>query len=197
MERELILASASPRRSELLAMTGMRFKVYPADVDETLLQGWTEMEAVMELAVRKAKYVAPVFPESIILSADTMVFCSGELLGKPIDEKDAVRMLKALSGKEHEVLTGLCLLDTEKNRSVVCFEQTKVRFRDLAEEDIAYYLLSGEPFDKAGAYAIQGKASMFIESIQGCYFNIVGLPLFRLGQALQELGVRWTDLVRN
>ena len=197
MERELILASASPRRSELLAMTGMRFKVYPADVDETLLQGWTETEAVMELAVRKAKSVAPVFPDSIILSADTMVFCSGELLGKPIDEKDAVRMLKALSGKEHEVLTGLCLLDTEKNRSVVCFEQTKVRFRDLAEEDIAYYLLSGEPFDKAGAYAIQGKASMFIESIQGCYFNIVGLPLFRLGQALQELGVRWTDLVRN
>lgn len=197
MKKELILASASPRRSELLAMTGMRFKVYPADVDETLLQGWTETEAVMELAVRKAKFVSPVFPDSIILSADTMVFCSGELLGKPIDEKDAVRMLKTLSGKEHEVLTGLCLLDTENNKSVVCFEQTKVRFRDLYEEDIAYYLLSGEPFDKAGAYAIQGKASMFIESIQGCYFNIVGLPLFRLGQALQELGVRWTDLVKD
>ena len=170
----LVLASQSPRRSEILRQAGIPFTVRVAAVDETPLGGEKPEDYVVRLAELKATAV-PARPGETVLGADTTVVIDGEMLGKPADAADARRMLARLSGRQHEVLTGICL---KRGREVVrdC-ATTKVWFAPMSAREIEEYVASGEPMDKAGAYAIQGLASKFIQRIDGCYFNVVGLPV--------------------
>ncbi len=187
---DIILASGSPRRKELLTQAGLTFQVMTADVDETP----TEREPtgiVKELSCRKAEAVAKMMeeqhPQSYwILAADTIVAMDGEILGKPKDEEDAVRMLRELSGKTHEVYTGVTLFQDAPRSFSVC---TRVTFYELSEENIRDYVASGEPMDKAGAYGIQGLGARLVERIEGDYNNVVGLPLAEVLRILQKLGV--------
>ncbi len=180
----LVLASRSPRRRELLTCAGIPFLVRPADVDESWLEGEAPTAHVERLARQKARAVSAT-PDEIVLGADTVVVLDGAILGKPADEADAVRMLRRLSGREHQVLTGVCL--KRGPVELVASETTTVRFSTLREEEIEAYVASGEPMDKAGAYAIQGLASKFVERIEGCYFNVVGLPVARVYRMLKSL----------
>jgi septum formation protein len=170
----LVLASQSPRRSEILRQAGIPFTVRVAAVDETPLAGEKPEDYVVRLAELKALAV-PAGADETVLGADTTVVIDGEMLGKPADAADARRMLERLSGRQHEVITGICL---KRGVEVVrdC-AATKVWFAPMSARDIEEYVASGEPMDKAGAYAIQGLASKFIERIDGCYFNVVGLPV--------------------
>lgn len=181
----IILASASPRRRELLQIITADFKVAPADADESLPEGTPPLEAAQMLAVRKAKTVAESFPDDTVIGADTIVTLDGEILGKPADEADAANMLRKLSGKTHAVVTGVCVIAPGARR--VFAESTDVTFTDIPEADIISYANSGEPLDKAGAYAIQGGAAKFAVHICGDYSNIVGLPLAKLNLTLREL----------
>ncbi len=171
-ERTVVLASGSPRRSELLARMGVPFVVDAADVDESF--AGSARDTVLALARRKAEAVAARHPDEIVLAADTVVDCGG-ILGKPADEADAARMLRLLSGRWHEVYSGVCA--TYRGEAHVGAAVTRVRFVPLTEADIARYIATGEPMDKAGAYAIQGMAGMFIDSVEGCPHNVMGLPL--------------------
>lgn len=168
----LILASSSPRRRELLESMGLDFEVVPSLAEEHP-EGGPE-EAVRQLARQKARDVARRYPQDYVLGADTLVALQGVSLGKPRDLEDAARMLRMLSGRWHEVFTGVCLISPGGEQ--LGAEVTRVRFDPLNEEDIRRYCASGEPLGKAGAYAIQGMAGMFIPEIQGCYSNVVGLP---------------------
>lgn len=170
----LVLASRSPRRREILQQAGIPFVVRPADVDETPRPGEAPRDYVVRIAREKAAAIVPA-PGEIVLGADTTVVIRGEMLAKPCDEADAARMLGLLSGERHEVLTGICLRSAE--RAVEDCAATRVWFAPLSPREIAGYAASGEPVDKAGAYAIQGLASKFIQRIEGCYFNVVGLPV--------------------
>lgn len=185
---KIILASASPRRQELLAIFGHPFTCIPARGEEKK-DGFASCEALTEaLARQKALEVASrVEGDGVIIGSDTLVECDGVELGKPKDEEDAYQMLSMLSGREHRVCTGLCCVRGEKVLSGV--EITTVRFRKLSEREIRAYIATCEPMDKAGAYGIQGRASLFIEGIEGDYFTVMGLPLCRLGTMLKELGV--------
>ncbi len=187
---EIILASSSPRRSELLSQAGVPFTVVPGDVDEenAELSGSPEQKAE-KLAYMKAMDVAGKVGHGIVLGADTIVVCGNEIFGKPTDEKDARRMLERLSGSEHFVITGIALADAYGGRIQTGHEVTKVKFSSLTNEEMEAYISSGEPFGKAGAYAIQGRAALFVESLEGCYSNVVGLPLSRLYRLLKEFGV--------
>jgi len=180
----LVLASQSPRRRELLGCAGIRFVVRPGSVDESRTGEEDPVEHVCRLAREKAQSVACALDE-IVLGADTVVVIDGEVLGKPSDREHAARMLRQLSGRSHEVVTGICL--RASNRLIVDKESTRVRFVRLPEKEIAAYVASGEPMDKAGAYAIQGLASRFVDRIEGCYFNVVGLPVALVWRRLQEL----------
>jgi septum formation protein len=180
----LVLASQSPRRRELLGCAGIPFVVRPASVDEARIGEEDPGEHVCRLAREKAQSVVCGLDE-IVLGADTVVVIDGEVLGKPSDREHAARMLRQLSGRAHEVVTGICLRTS--NRLIVDKESTRVRFVRLPEEEIAAYVASGEPMDKAGAYAIQGRASRFVDRIEGCYFNVVGLPVSMVWRHLQEL----------
>ncbi len=180
----LVLASRSPRRQDLLASAGIPFIVRPADVDEAWLEGEAPSAHVERLARQKARAVS-TGSEEIVLGADTVVVVDGEILGKPADAADAVRMLRRLSGRDHQVLTGVCL--KRGPLELVASECTTVRFAALSEEEIQTYVASGEPMDKAGAYAIQGLASKFVERIEGCYFNVVGLPVARVYRMLKSV----------
>ena len=170
----LVLASQSPRRSEILRQAGIPFTVRVAAVDETPIQGEKPEDYAVRLAELKALAV-PAGPDEAVLGADTTVVIDGEMLGKPADEADARRMLERLSGRQHQVITGICL---KRGQEVIrdC-AATKVWFTPMTAAEIEEYVASGEPMDKAGAYAIQGLASKFIEKIDGCYFNVVGLPV--------------------
>ncbi len=181
----LVLASRSPRRQEILARAGIPFRAVAVDVDEGALAGESAEEHVTRLARLKAA-AAPSRPEEVVLGADTIVVVGGEMLAKPSDSAEAARMLRKLSGREHRVLTGICL--RRNGESCVDVEVTRVRFAALSEREIADYVASGEPLDKAGAYAIQGLASKFIERIEGCYFNVVGLPVALVYRRLKEMG---------
>jgi septum formation protein len=188
---KLILASASPRRAEILRDAGYAFTVVSSAVDETPIPGEAAEAMVQRLADAKAELVAArsVGP-AIVIAADTTVLVGTEVLGKPRTTEDARRMLQMLSGVTHSVVTGVSLVrlpDVER-RSFV--EVTRVQFSMLSLEDIDDYIATGEPFDKAGGYAIQGRAGRFIPRIEGCYFNVVGLPLARLARELAELGYR-------
>ena len=171
----LILASASPRRGEILANAGIPFvRKAPRDIDETPVAGELPRDYVMRLAREKAEAVA-ADPTDIVLGADTIVVIEGEILGKPSDPADAARMLRRLSGRAHEVITGVCLRN--RNGSVIDAATTRVWFSSLSETEIEAYVAGGEPMDKAGAYGIQGLASKFVTRIDGCYFNVMGLPV--------------------
>lgn len=167
---DLVLASQSPRRSELLRSAGISFRVQVADVDETPLPGEPAVEYVRRLARAKALAVQG----ELVLGADTVVVVDGQILGKPVDREDAARMLRLLSGRSHQVITGICLAG---ETVVVDHETTQVNFSSLSGKEISAYVGTGEPMDKAGAYAIQGFASCFVERIEGSYSNVVGLPV--------------------
>ncbi|MCL5745622.1 MAG: Maf family protein [Acidobacteria bacterium] len=180
----LVLASRSPRRQEILERAGFAFVVRPADVDESTEEGEDPAEHVRRLSRDKAMAVECAEGETV-LGADTVVVAGGEILGKPRDAEDAARMLRMLSGREHQVLTGICL--RTPRRHIVDIESTRVWFRPLSAVHIGDYIASGEPMDKAGAYAIQGLASKFIPRIEGCYFNVVGLPAAKVAAHLESL----------
>jgi len=175
--RRLILASASPRRRELLAQAGFSFVVHPADVNEDPLPGEEPLAYVVRLARAKAEAVYAQLndPESLVLGADTTVTLDGHILAKPVDAADAARMLRMLSGRTHRVITGVAVAGARGTE--VAAEVTGVRFVALSDDEIAAYVATGEPMDKAGAYGIQGIAAKWIPRIEGCYFNVVGLPL--------------------
>ena len=182
----LVLASASPRRRELLTQAGYEFAVCPAHIDESMDPGETPASYVARLAQQKAEAVYRGLtsiedkPGLTVLGADTTVTLDDHVLGKPEGEADAARMLGLLSGRRHRVLTGIARVSAEGAR--VAVESTTVEFAQLSEPEISAYIASGEPMDKAGAYAIQGRAARWIPRIEGCYFNVVGLPLARLGR---------------
>ncbi len=179
----LVLASQSPRRSEILRQAGIPFVVRASAVDETPLAGEGPDDYVRRLAEWKARAVEAA-PGETILAADTTVVVEGEMLAKPADALDAVRMLRLLAGRRHEVLTGICL--KRDAGLVVDRAVTEVWFTAMSEPEIAEYVASGEPMDKAGAYAIQGLASKYIERIEGCYFNVVGLPVALVYRHLRQ-----------
>ena len=181
----LILASASPRRRELLSYICPDFAVIASDTDETLPPGTLPDEGVRTLALRKARAVALTHPEDTVIGADTMVVLSGVLFGKPEDSADAARMLRALSGQEHSVYTGVAILSPRGQR--VFSQETAVRFAELSGEEIARYVRTGEPMDKAGAYGIQGGGALFVSGITGDFYNVMGLPVCRLARELREL----------
>ncbi len=171
----LILASQSPRRGELLTAAGIPFEAAAVEIDESFLKLEPPGDHVRRLALAKAQAIFAKHPTALVLGADTIVLIGGEMMGKPRDHEDATYMLRMLSGREHEVLTGLALVS--QHRTVVEVARTKVWFNPLTEAEIADYVASGEPLDKAGAYAIQGLGSRFIDRIQGSYSNVVGLPV--------------------
>jgi septum formation protein len=187
--KKIILASASPRRIEILKGLKLQFDIVPSTFEETIVQK-SPVELVCELARGKALAVASNTEEdSIIIAADTIVYKDDEIFGKPNSKSDACRILKKLSGCSHSVLTGVCLIDTTSGKTIVDYEETKVYFKTLSDEEIESYIASGEPEDKAGAYAIQGLGSLFVRKIEGCYFNVVGLPIFKLNILLGEMGI--------
>ena len=182
----LVLASRSPRRVDLLSRAGYRFDVEPADIDESRFAGETPRELVLRLARGKAAAVAPRHPGAIVLGADTLVVVDGVVLGKPDDDADAARMLRRLSGRAHEVLTGVALRAGRRGCDGV--QSTRVVFRALSRDDVAWYVAAGESADKAGGYSIQGRASRFVTRIEGSYTNVVGLPIELVDGLLDELG---------
>ena len=187
--RTIILASASPRRKQLLKKLGLAFTVVPSDVDEKLNPRLNPRSQVETLALKKAEAVASKFPDAIIIGADTLVALGDDIIGKPHDEAEAKRMLKKLRGRMHTIVTGFVLLDTAAKRTLVKSIETKVWFRKIDPSEITTYLAKEKPYDKAGAYAIQDLGAIFIEKIEGDYFGAVGLPLFALAKELKKLGV--------
>ena len=182
---KIILASASPRRRELLRAVGLTFDVCVSDVEETILPGWSADEAARGLARQKAEAVAAQHPEACVIGADTVVVIDNQILEKPKDAEDAKRMLRLLSGREHRVVTGVCLAFGSRRR--VFSQETAVRFFPLSDDEIARYVATGEPMDKAGAYGIQAFGALLVEGITGDYFNVVGLPVARLMRELEAL----------
>ena len=180
----MILASASPRRRELLEKFGVPFLIRAADIDETMDPGKAPYDEVGRVSRLKA-LATPREEDDILIAADTIVVCEGKVLGKPRDEADAADMLRLLSGRDHQVMTGCTVLRGE--RSVTFTEVTDIHFRSLSDKEIARYVASKEPMDKAGSYGIQGGAALFCERMVGDYYNVMGLPVCRLGQVLKEL----------
>jgi len=186
---KLILASASPRRAEILRAAGFSFTVMSSAVDETPYPSESPQDHVQRLAAAKAELVAArAVGPAIVIAADTVVTLEGKILGKPRSTEDARKMLEQLSGRTHSVLTGVTLIRLPDAESRSFLESTLVHFAQLSEDDITQYLATDEPYDKAGSYAIQGRAGRYIPRIEGCYFNVVGLPLARLTRTLAELG---------
>jgi septum formation protein len=187
--KRIVLASASPRRSELLESAGISFSVVPADIPEEPLPGESPTSHVLRLAEEKTLAVAGSAEGDIFIGADTVVVCDGDIMGKPVDPADARRMLAALSGTVHEVITGFAVYVREENRLVTDAVSTRVIFKPLTAGEIDAYIATGCPFDKAGAYAIQGGAAYMVRGIEGSYTNVVGLPLCEVVEALRSLGV--------
>ncbi|WP_191560721.1 Maf family protein [Metabacillus idriensis] len=188
MHQHLILASSSPRRKELLENVKVPFKVVVSDVEEVVDPMLPPSEIVMSLAEQKAAAVADRFKESFVLGADTVVVYEGNILGKPENTEDAKRMLTALSGNAHQVLTGVAIIF--QNEKIVFYEQTDVTFWPLTEDEIENYILTEEPMDKAGSYGIQGLGSLFVKEIKGDYFTVVGLPVSRTVKELRTAGFK-------
>ena len=181
---QLILASASPRRQELLKLFHMPFVVRVADIDEAMDPGKAPFDEVARVSRLKALAV-PREDTDLVIAADTIVVCEGKVLGKPHSEAEAADMLRLLSGRDHQVMTGCTVLRGEKCESFT--EVTDLHFRPLTEKEIARYVASGEPMDKAGAYGIQGGAALFCQRMVGDYYNVIGLPVCRLGQVLRQI----------
>lgn len=185
--REFILASASPRRREILQNAGFSFRVVPSDADETVDEGISGEKTVEILAERKALQILGENPDAVILGCDTVVVSQGRILGKPRDDSDAFSMLRELSGKTHSVCTGVCICD--KDRRVTFCNTTKVTFNSLSDETIRSYIATGEPGDKAGSYGIQGFGSVLVKNIQGDYFSVMGLPVCESASVLADFGI--------
>ena len=181
---EVILASQSPRRKELMGLFHIPFVVRVSDADETMDPALSADEAVAVVSRRKAEAVTRS-DDDIVIAADTIVVCGGEILGKPKDPADAFRMLRMLSGRDHQVMTGMTLLRGDQCRTVT--EITDIHFRELSDREINAYIATKEPMDKAGSYGIQGGAALFAERLVGDYYNVMGLPVCRLGQLLRDL----------
>jgi len=188
MGNRLILASKSPRRSELLKQVGLGFDVIPSRIEENHLKGESPRKHVLRLAEAKALDVGNQYPDRWVVAADTIVYADHSILGKPKDPEEARRMLRRLSGKEHWVLTGFSVHHLAKGKGDREAVQTAVKVKRLTQNEMAWYIQTGEPFDKAGGYAIQGIGSFMIESIKGSYSNVVGLPICELIQMLSRLG---------
>ena len=180
----LILASQSPRRKELMGLFHVPFTVRAADIDETMDETLPPYDEVARVSRLKAE-ATPRTCEDVVVAADTIVVCDGKVLGKPKDEADAAAMLRLLSGRDHQVMTGMTVL--RGDAAVTCTEVTDIHFRPLSDQEIENYVRTGEPMDKAGAYAIQGGAALFCERMDGDYYNVVGLPVCRLGQILRRM----------
>ena len=192
---ELILASASPRRRELLGYFGLPFTVIPAPGPEVPPEEADAGRTAWFLAQQKARQVAQAHPEALVIGADTVVGVEGQVLGKPRDAADARRMLRLLSGREHQVYTGVSLVrygvyPAVRSYNDTRMETTRVFFREMTDAEIDAYVATGEPMDKAGAYGYQGRAGIYVERIEGDFFNVVGLPLCLLGEMLTEAGVK-------
>ena len=195
---KLILASSSPRRAEILRDAGIAFEIRSANVEETPLPNENAGNMVLRLAESKARAVAESLDPNIsgiVIGADTTVELDGNIFAKPRDSEDARRMIASLSGRTHKVLTGICALRLPDKITKNAVESTAVTFAALAPTEIESYVASGEPFDKAGGYAIQGRAGRYIPRIEGCYFNVVGLPLARLYSLLRDLGWQEGDRI--
>ena len=180
----VILASHSPRRKELMGLVDIPFIIRVSDADETMDPNAPAAQQVAQVSRRKAEAVSRE-PDDVVIAADTIVVCGGEILGKPRDTADASRMLHMLSGRDHQVMTGMTVL--RGDRCLVCTEITDIHFRDLTDREIDAYIRTGEPMDKAGSYGIQGGAALFAERLVGDYYNVMGLPVCRLGQLLREI----------
>jgi len=189
----LILASSSPRRIELLRRLGLGFEVVKP-LWETRVIDDDPVEVAELTALEKARAVAGGFTEGLVIGADTIVVIDDEILGKPRDGEEARLFLRKLSGRVHRVITGIAVVDAGRGREEVDHEVTEVKFKELSEEEIELYIASGEPFDKAGGYGIQGLGSLFVEWIKGDYFNVVGLPIYRLSLLLRRFGF---DVLRS
>ena len=187
MKTDFILASASPRRKELLTQAGYQFEIFPSTCEENIPAGLSPKDVVEGLAYQKALDVYSMHPERVVLGADTIVCFDGEILGKPKDKEDAKRMLHMLSGQTHEVRTGFALLG--KGIEFVSSEAAMVTFFHLTDEEIEHYVNTGEPMDKAGAYGIQGLGAVLVRSVLGDYFNVVGLPIATVARALGAIGI--------
>jgi len=185
----VVLASSSPRRHQLLDLIGVEHDVKPADVDETYTPGELPDHYAERLARAKAELVAALNRDSVVVGADTIVVADGKVLGKPRDEADATRMLKLLSGRGHIVMTAVAVAHDASTVSTV--EKVSVTFRDLSDEEIASYIATGEPMDKAGAYGIQGYGATIVRRIDGDYFAVMGLSLIRLVELFAQLGIRY------
>jgi septum formation protein len=188
-EIHIILASNSPRRKELLRQIGVAFTSCPTHIDERVLPGEKPEVYAVRVASNKAKIASKEVEEGILIAADTIVVIDGAILGKPADQKEATRMLSMLSGRMHRVITGLTVLDAATGRTLTRTAVTKVWFRVLSDDEIRSYVASGEPLDKAGAYGIQEKGALLVERIEGCYFNVVGMPVSLLGEMLKALDI--------
>lgn len=181
---QLILASQSPRRKALMELFPMPVQIRVADIDESMDPAKPPFEEVARVSLAKARAIHREETD-VVVAADTIVVCQGQVLGKPADPEQAKQMLRLLSGRSHQVMTGLCVLQGARERVVT--EVTDVCFRALSEQEIEGYVRSGEPMDKAGAYGIQGRGALFVQKIVGDYYNVMGLPVCRLGQILREM----------
>ena len=188
--KRIVLASASPRRKELLEQIGLRFEVEPSDYEEDIAPGSEPHEMAKKLSLGKARAAALKHRKALIIAADTFVVFGDRILGKPRTNAEAREMLRALNGQAHSVISGFTILDTETGKVVSRSVETRVHMRKLTLREIDSYIRTEEPLDKAGGYAIQGRGAVLVESIEGDYFNVVGLPLRALADALREFGIK-------
>ena len=187
--KQIILASASPRRKELLEKIGLKFKIIVSKYKESIDPSQSPHELAQKLSLEKAKLVAKKYKNSIIIGADTFVVLDNQIIGKPKDKNDAKETLKLLSNRDHLIITGFTIIDSDTNKAISRSEETKVFMRQITDREIESYVKTKEPLGKAGSYAIQEKGSVFIEKIEGDFFNAVGLPIFALVKELKNFGV--------
>ncbi|OGW74455.1 MAG: septum formation protein Maf, partial [Nitrospirae bacterium RIFOXYC2_FULL_44_7] len=188
--KKIILASASPRRKEILALTGLRFRVEPSDYEEILDNAIKPHNLAKLLSLEKAMAVAGKYRDALIIAADTFIVFKRKFLGKPHTSQEARKMLSLLNGKFHSVITGYTILDTGTGKKITRSVETKVWFKNASAQELDAYVATREPIGKAGAYAIQGRGAVMVKKIEGDYLNVVGLPLFDLVESLRKFGIR-------
>jgi septum formation protein len=194
MKKRVVLASASPRRAKLLKEIIKGFEIIPSGIDETRIPGGSPEDFAVIAALAKAEDVAKRVPQAVVIGADTIVVLENRILGKPKDDKDAIKMLEDLSGNTHRVITGIAVIDPETQQAHTAYEITNVKMRKVSDKDIIDYVKSGKPFDKAGSYGIQEIEGIFIDKIEGDYDNVVGLPVKKLKTLLKRLSSLSLDL---